>query len=102
MNTTRIRPPVLLLVAAAYATATGCASIPAESDPDPEQFAAEVDRRLDFDPNKRTCRTIRPTGSRLAERICKSNAEWAGIEQESRNTINKVQRDQSIIQGGGD
>ena len=80
----------------------GCASTPAERDVDAEVFAAEVDRRLDSDPNKRTCRTIRPTGSRLGERICKSNAQWASIEAQSREAIGAIQRDQNVSGGGAD
>jgi len=77
----------------------GCAGTPEASDPDPEVFAAEVDRRLDSDPNKRVCRTYRPTGSMRSQRICKSNAEWAKIEAESQSAIKAIQRDQSISSG---
>ena len=91
----------LALIISALLSA-GCASTPAEDDVDSEVFAAEVDRRLDSDPNKRTCRTFRPTGSRLGERICKSNAEWAHIEAESRAAIGAIQRDQNVIAGEQD
>ena len=79
----------------------GCSGAPAESerDPDPEVFAAEVDRRLDSDPNKRVCRTYRPTGSMRSQRICKSNAEWAKIEADSQSAIKTIQRDQSVSAG---
>jgi len=91
----------LALIISALLSA-GCASTPAEHDVDSEVFAAEVDRRLDSDPNKRTCRTFRPTGSRLGERICKSNAEWAHIEAESRAAIGAIQRDQNVSAGEQD
>lgn len=77
----------------------GCSGTPEAPDPDPEVFAAEVDRRLDSDPNKRVCRTYRPTGSIRSQRICKSNAEWAKIEAESQSAIKAIQRDQSISAG---
>jgi hypothetical protein len=79
----------------------GCSGAPAapQKDPDPEVFAAEVDRRLDSDPNKRVCRTYRPTGSMRSQRICKSNAEWAKIEADSQSAIKAIQRDQSVSAG---
>jgi hypothetical protein len=70
-----------------------------KGDPDPEVFAAEVDRRLDSDPNKRVCRSYRPTGSMRSQRICKSNAEWAKIEADSQTAIKAIQRDQSVSTG---
>ena len=90
------------LVALALVTASGCASTEQDRDPDPEQLAAEVDRRLESDPNKRTCRTIRPTGSRLGERVCKSNYEWAKVEEESRSAIGRMQQDGNVATGGGE
>jgi hypothetical protein len=100
MNMTKI--VTIPLVALALAIASGCASTEPDRDPDPEQFAAEVDRRLESDPNKRTCRTIRPTGSRLGERVCKSNYEWAKIEEESRSAIGRMQQDGNVATGGGE
>jgi len=88
----------LALIISALLSA-GCASTPAEHDVDSEVFAAEVDRRLDSDPNKRTCRTIRPTGSRLGERICKTKYEWEKIEDDSQSAISKVQRDGNVVTG---
>jgi hypothetical protein len=90
------------LIAAVLAISAGCATTEPDRDPDPEQFAAEVDRRLESDPNKRTCRTIRPTGSRLGERVCKSNYEWAKIEEESRSAIDRMQQDGNVATGGGE
>jgi len=80
----------------------GCASNPDAADPDAEVTAAEIDRRLDSDPNKRQCRTIRPTGSRFGERVCKTNAEWSQVESDSRNAVKRMQQDQSVNTGGGD
>jgi hypothetical protein len=90
--------PVILAFACWVA---GCSGTPAasERDPDPEVFAAEVDRRLDSDPNKRVCRSYRPTGSMRSQRICKSNAEWAKIAADSQSAIKAIQRDQSVSVG---
>ena len=102
MNIKNIRFPLLSLIVAVPLIAAGCASGPEESEPDPEEFAAQVDRRLDSDPNKKTCRTIRPTGSRLGERVCKSNHEWAKIEEDSRSAVSSVQKGGSVATGGGE
>jgi len=99
MKTERTRIQVSIALVMSALVSAGCASNPDESDADAEQVAAEVDRRLDSDPNKRTCRRIRPTGSMLAQRVCKSNAEWAALEEESRAAIKAVQRDQAIVTG---
>lgn len=91
----------LPIIVAFACSVAGCSGTPAASgnDPDPEVFAAEVDRRLDSDPNKRICRTYRPTGSMRSQRICKSNAEWARIEADSQSAIKTIQRDQSVSAG---
>ena len=100
-STTSVIKWALALIVSVLLSA-GCASTSAEQDADAEEFAAEVDRRLESDPNKRTCRTIRPTGSRLGERVCKTNAEWDTIEAESRAAIKTLQRDQSVNSGATD
>jgi hypothetical protein len=102
MNIKNVRFPLLPLIMLVPFVAAGCASGPDASEPDPEDFAAQVDRRLDSDPNKKTCRTIRPTGSRLGERVCKTNYEWAQIEEESRSAIGRVQQDGNVATGGGE
>jgi hypothetical protein len=102
MEITKTRTQYTVALIVSVLLSAGCASTAEEQDADAEQFAAEVDRRLDSDPNKRTCRTFRPTGSMLGERVCKSNAEWDAIEEESRAAIKAIQRDQSINPGSGD
>lgn len=99
MKTELTRTHISIALVMSALVSAGCASVPEERDADAEQVAAEVDRRLDSDPNKRTCRRIRPTGSMLAERVCKSNAEWAAIEEESRAAIKAVQRDGNVVTG---
>ncbi len=93
---------MLPIIATLLVISAGCASTEQERDPEPAEFAAEVDRRLESDPNKRTCRTIRPTGTRMGERVCKSNYEWTKIEEESRSAIGRMQQDQNVATGGGE
>ena len=99
MRTPNLNKKLTLALAASVALAAGCATNPGDPDPDPEVFAAEVDRRLDSDPNKRRCKTIRATGTRVSERVCRTNAEWAKIEEESKAAISAIQRDQQALQG---
>lgn len=100
MNTQTIS--MLSLIAAMVLISAGCASTEQDRNPEPEEFAASVDRRLESDPNKRTCRTIRPTGSRMGERVCKTNYEWAKIQEESRSAIGRMQQDGNVATGGGE
>jgi len=99
-NDLNIKFPLAIIVAMVFSA--GCASSPDASDDDmsPEEIAASVDRRLDSDPNKRHCRTIRPTGTRFGERVCRTNAEWAQMETSSRDAVKAVQQDQNINTGG--
>ena len=99
MRTPNLNKKLTLVLAASVALAAGCATNPGDPDPDPDVFAAEVDRRLDSDPNKRRCKTIRATGTRVSERVCRTNAEWAKIEEESKAAISAIQRDQQALQG---
>jgi len=102
MKTELTRTQISIALVMSVLVSAGCASNPDERDADAEQVAAEVDRRLDLDPNKRTCKRVRPTGSMLAERVCKSNAEWAAIEEEGQAAIKAMQRDQNVSTGGAD
>lgn len=97
-----LKTTALLIITTVPVLFAGCAATEQDRDPDPAEFAADVDRRLDSDPNKRVCRTIRPTGTRLGQRVCKTNYEWAKIEADSRSAISRAQQDQNIAVGGGE
>jgi len=45
---------------------------------------------------KRVCRVVTPTGSRLVERICRTQAEWDGAEKQAQDGLMKQQMDGSI------
>lgn len=38
------------------------------------------------------CRTVRTTNSRIPERICRTEAQWAEIEQQSREALERNRR----------
>ena len=76
----------VILVAACASTSTR----PEAEGAEPEQVAATNDGAKD--PSKRRCRTIRVTGSRVSERVCRTNAEWDRIERQSREAIGTVQQ----------
>ena len=44
------------------------------------------------DPNQVICRTEREIGSRLSRRrVCRTRAEWAALEQQTRATVDRTQ-----------
>ena len=44
------------------------------------------------DPNKVVCKNIEKTGSRLGkQRACHTNAEWAELRRQTRQTVEKIQ-----------
>jgi hypothetical protein len=47
------------------------------------------------DPNKRICKMIIPTGSRMGDRVCKTAAEWQHDADEAQR-IESQRRDASI------
>jgi len=52
------------------------------------------------DPDKKICQRVEETGSRLGDRrICKTRAEWAAERQESRNELERAQRNVGIDGG---
>lgn len=52
------------------------------------------------DPDKKICQRVEETGSRLGDkRICKTRAEWAAERQESRNELERAQRNVGIDSG---
>ena len=48
------------------------------------------------------CRTIRVTGSRLGEKVCKRPGQWEIESAEQKEAIERLQRDSSAVTGGSD
>jgi hypothetical protein len=73
-----------LLAIAATLAAVVAPMTAAATDPAPG-------RRVD-DPNKVTCRVVRPVGSRLGGvRTCRTAAQWAAYQAEVRDVVHRVQ-----------
>ena len=71
----------------AAAVAVIATPIMASATPPPDAPA-----RTAADPNKVTCRVVRPAGSRLGGvRTCRTAAEWAAYQADMRDTVHRVQ-----------
>jgi hypothetical protein len=77
-----------LLGAAICLAISGVATI-AWADP-----ATPSSRRPPADPNQKVCEDITMVGSRLAtKRICASRAEWEAKKKESKDDVERMQRE---------
>lgn len=54
---------------------------------------AELDRRV--------CRRIQVTGSRVKERLCQTQRDWNRLSEESRETIDKAREKGNVAVGEG-
>jgi hypothetical protein len=92
MNEKNLLLRLSLAVAAIGSLAAGCAAAPSTPAGDVAQL----------EPTGKTCRSVQPTGSRISERVCKSNAEWAREEAAAQEDIKRVQQSQSVVPGDGE
>ena len=58
--------------------------------------AANAKTKVDNKKSKRVCRVVTPTGSRLVERICRSQEDWDVAEKQAQDGLMKQQIDGSI------
>lgn len=98
MNDTCLFVRPTLAAMAILALTAGCGSVPSTSGSTAD-FASASAEVVEYTPAGKTCRTIRPTGSRIPVRVCKTSAEWEREEAEAQEAIKRVQRDQSISAG---
>ena len=79
------------------ALATGCSTTgesssaatgPSSSSPSAQQVAL-----ADDDPQKVRCKRYESTGSRISNKVCKTNAEWEEIARQSRESAESIQRE---------
>lgn len=68
------------------ATETQAAETPAESAPAATNTAENAD-----DPNRMVCRAERVTGQMRRERICRTAAQWADMQEAGRDAIGRNQ-----------
>ena len=52
--------------------------------------------------NKRVCKRVKVTGSRIKERICRTQRDWDHIAEESQETLQRNRDSRSVNTGGGD
>ncbi len=52
--------------------------------------------RVGGDPSKRVCKITTPTGSRLVERICRTQEEWDYNQRKAQESLFQQQLDGSI------
>ena len=80
-------------LAMAIAVLLGGALIGQEMSP---SAAANAKTQADKKKSKRVCRVVTPTGSRLVERVCRSEEDWNVAEKEAQDGLMKQQIDGSI------
>ena len=78
--------------AAAPAPAPQAAAAPAPA-PAPAEGTAKADRMV--------CKSIAPTGSRIARKTCRTQSQWEEMAREGRDAAGQVQRrgDQTVPAG---
>jgi hypothetical protein len=58
--------------------------------------AANAKTQADKNAAKRVCRVVTPTGSRLVERICRTQEEWDYNEKKAQDGVLKSQMDDQV------
>lgn len=82
-----------LIIAALFQAAAGDPA-PAATEPaaQTETAPAQATEITDRPEARRRCRSQRVTGSRIAGRVCLSDAEQEMLEQEAQGAVNRLQR----------
>ncbi len=52
--------------------------------------------------NKRVCRYVRETGSRIRERVCRKQKDWDRIEERAKENVDRAYDGSNRNTGGGD
>ena len=56
----------------------------------PSQSSAQASEAVETE-DRMVCRTVRKTGTRFDDRICKRQSEWRAIEEKSTTTVRDIQ-----------
>lgn len=64
---------------------------PAPAEAPQERAPAETNTASNDDPNRMVCRAERVTGQLRRERICRTAAQWAAIQEAGRDAIGRNQ-----------
>jgi hypothetical protein len=91
---------VFLPVAAAFALSAAAASAqPVSSVQSSDPTAAKT--AITGDPNRRVCRSLAATGSRLSRaKICKTAREWAEQQYEGKKELERIQTRPNLPDAG--
>jgi hypothetical protein len=83
-----MKTPLLIVgaIAALATPALGQTTPPATPQQQAEQTAQDVEAE------RVRCRNVFVVNSRIPERICRTNAEWARIQRETREALDRNQR----------
>ena len=69
-------------------------------------YAAEetqkAEKKSKKDANKRVCRYVKETGSRIRERVCRRQKDWDRIERVSKENIERSQIGSKRSQSGAE
>jgi len=53
------------------------------------------------DPDRRVCRRVQVTGSRVKERICRTQRDWDKITEESNETVDRARESGNVVNPEG-
>ena len=76
----KIAVPAYAFLAAALVTGSSSA------------LAQTVSKAQPLDPNAKVCETIASAGTRLGQKICATQAEWAERKRQDREAVEQAQR----------
>lgn len=65
------------------------------AEPEPDQAAVEAS------PDRRVCRRVQVTGSRVKERVCRTQRDWDRLTEESNETVDQVRERGNVASGEG-
>ena len=60
---------------------------------------AEAKKPKANDPSKRVCHTIRPSGTRLVQRVCRTQQEWDDFANATQDSLLEHQRKNTSTNG---
>lgn len=66
------------------------------------QATAKAEKEKKKAKNKRVCRYVRETGSRIRERVCRKQKDWDRLEEASRENVERAYEGSNRNTAGGD
>lgn len=67
-------------------------AVPAFAQPAATSATSSDNSARSGDTSRRVCRSLRPTGSRLATRVCRTQAQWDDIRKETQEFVQEGQQ----------